>query len=104
VDTLGEVYVDPAVLTKTVSVVAGWSGVDVLLVSFPMLLGARLGSSSERWHRRSGQGSRQRANIIHTGFGGHILFPLRVPTYWTFTQAARAVNHLVRYHEKRNTC
>jgi len=40
VDTLGEVYVDSSVLSKTVSVVAGWSGVDVLLVSFPMLLGA----------------------------------------------------------------
>jgi CheY-like chemotaxis protein len=25
-----------------------------------------------------------------------------VPAYWTFTQAARSVNHLVSYHENRS--
>jgi acyl-CoA synthetase (NDP forming) len=117
VDTLGEVYVDSSVLSKTVSVVAGWSGVDVLLVSFPMLLGVRLGiqylrDGIEAVAKAAKDAGKPVAIILHTaGFAeGEIMawelqkqcLAAGVPAYWTFTQAARAVSHLVSYHEQRS--
>ncbi len=119
VDTLGEVYVDPAVLTRTVSVVAGWSGVDVLLVSFPMLLGARLGvqflrDGIEAVAEAAKGAGKPVAIILQTAdcAEGEIMawdmqkqcLAAGVPAYWTFTQAARSVDHLVSYHEKRSPC
>jgi len=116
VDTLGEVYVDPAVLTRTVGVVAGWGGVDVLLVSFPMLLGVRLGvqflrDGIEAVAKAAKDADKPVAIILQTAdcAEGEILawelqkqcLAAGVPAYWTFTQAARSVNHLASYNEKR---
>jgi acyl-CoA synthetase (NDP forming) len=117
VDTLGEVYVDSSVLSNTVSAVAGWTGVDVLLVSFPMLLGVRLGiqylrDGMEAVAQAAKGAGKPVAIILHTaGFAeGEIMawelqkqcLAAGVPTYWNFTQAARAVNLLVSYHEHRS--
>jgi acyl-CoA synthetase (NDP forming) len=117
VDTLGEVYVDSSVLSSTVSAVAGWSGVDVLLVSFPMLLGVRLGvqflrDGIEAVAKAAKDAGKPVAIILQTTdcTEGEILaldlqkqcLAARVPAYWTFAQAARSVNHLVSYHEKRD--
>jgi len=116
VDTLGEVYVDPSVLTRTVSVVAGWSGVDVLLVSFPMLLGVRLGvqflrDGIEAVARGAKGAAKPVAIILQTAdcAEGEIMawdmqrqcLAAGVPAYWTFQQAARSVNRLVDYNERR---
>jgi acyl-CoA synthetase (NDP forming) len=117
VDTLGEVYVDPAVLTKTVSVVAGWSGVDILLVSFPMLLGVRLGvqflrDGIEAVAKAAKDAGKPAAIVLQTTdcAEGEILaldmqkqcLAVGVPAYWNFIQAALCVSHLVGYHEKRD--
>ncbi len=119
VDTLGEVYVDSSVLSSTVSVVASWSGVDVLLVSFPMLLGVRLGvqflrDGIEAVAEAAKGAGKPVAIILQTADSaeGEIMawdmqkqcLAAGVPAYWTFTQAAQSVNHLVSYQEKRDPC
>jgi predicted short-subunit dehydrogenase-like oxidoreductase (DUF2520 family) len=82
-----------------------------------MLLGVRLGvqylrDGIEAVAKAAGDAGKPVAIILHTaGFAeGEIMawelqkqcLAAGVPTYWTFTQAARAVNHVVSYHESRS--
>ncbi|MDM7998619.1 MAG: CoA-binding protein [Dehalococcoidia bacterium] len=110
VDTLGEVYVDPAVLSRTVSTVGGWSGIDVLLVSFPMLLGVRLGvqfliDGIQAVARGAKETGKPVAVILQTADcaeGESVAWDVQkrclatgMPAFWTYGEAARAVKHLI---------
>lgn len=116
VDTLTNIYLDPTVLAKTVKVMAGWDGIDLLLVVFPTLLGVRLGVQNLRHDIEAvievvkGTGKPLAIVLRSANFleGDSVAWELQrqgidagFPVYWSFAQAAQAVNRLVSYYESQ---
>jgi acyl-CoA synthetase (NDP forming) len=114
VDTTPDTYVAPASLAATVRAVAGWDGIDLLIIAFPTLLGIRLGFQCLIDGLRAViEAGREMGKpvviILHTSnfAEGEMsawelekhCFEAGAPVYWTFGQAARAVNNLISYHE-----
>ena len=116
VDTLTDVYFNPAVLAKTVKVVGRWDGADLLFVVFPTLLGVRLGiqylwSDIEAVIEVAREIDKPLAIVLRTANfaqGERMAWDVQkrcleagVPVYWSFAEAAQAVDHLITYHENR---
>ncbi|MCX5999447.1 MAG: hypothetical protein NTU41_07600, partial [Chloroflexi bacterium] len=115
-DTTTDIYMDATVLAKSVRVVADWDGVDLILVVFPTLLGVRVGIQYLR-------GGIEAVEEAVRGTGKPVAFVLRTanypsgenmawemqeeileagfPVFWSFAQAAQAVNHVISYYENQ---
>jgi acyl-CoA synthetase (NDP forming) len=115
VDTTPNTYTSPDTLAATVRAVAGWDEIDVLLVSFPLLFGIRMGVhylsnglraviGAAREHGKPIVIILSTANFAEGEIGAWKLqkqcFERGVPAYFTFAQAARAVNHIVSRSER----
>jgi len=116
IDTSTDVYLDPALLARTVKLVADWDGVDVLFVVFPLLLGVKLGAQSlkdgiEAVIEVGRRADKPLAFILRTADfaeGERLAWEIQgqcleagFPVYWSFDRAAQAVSGLVSYYENR---
>ena len=116
VDTPATTFARPDALAATVRAVAGWSGIDVLMVAFPVLFGLFMGldyllDGFRAVIETASEMGKPVAIILATEntAEGEIkawelqkhCFRQGAPVYLTFAQAARAVNHLVGYHERQ---
>ncbi len=115
VDTPATTFAMPDALAATVRAVAGWSGIDVIMVAFPVLFGLFMGrqylvDGFRAVIETAREMGKPVAIILTTDDSaeGEIkawdlqkdCFQQGAPVYLTFAQAARAVNHLVSYHEQ----
>ncbi len=116
VDTTPDTYVTPGALAATARTVAAWGGIDILLVAFPTLFGIKMGLQylidGFRAVIEAGREMHKPVVIILSTANyaeGEIkswelqkyCFEQGVPVYFTFAQAARAVNQVVSYYEGR---
>ncbi len=116
VDTATTIYMNPAELAKTAEVIARWDGLDMVFVRFPTLLGIRLGIKCLQDDIKAvmaavkGTGKPLAIILSTCNFaeGERVGWQVQeqcldagVPVYWSFTQAATAVNNLISYHENR---
>jgi acyl-CoA synthetase (NDP forming) len=117
-DTTPFTYTTPDTLAAMVKAVAGWDGIDILLVAFPTLFGIRMGVQYLIDGYRAVIGAAREMGrplviILSTAnYGaGEIMswelqkhcFEQGIPVYFTFAQAAKAVNHLVNYYETQGS-
>jgi acyl-CoA synthetase (NDP forming) len=114
-DTTPFTYTAPDTLATMVRAVAGWEGIDILLVSFPTLFGIRMGVQYLIDGYRAVIGAAREMGkplviILSTAnyAAGEIMswelqkhcFEQGVPVYFTFAQAARAIDQVVSYYER----
>ena len=117
IDSSTGVYMDAALVARTVKVVADWDGIDLLFVVLPAILAVKIGGQLLRNHigviaeaakninkpiviilRTGGFGESERVarevqgDCIKAGF----------PAFLSIDSAARAVVCLISYHESRN--
>lgn len=115
VDTLTDFYLDPPVLARTYQILAGWEGVDLLLVVFPTLLGGRLGverltagmgaviEASRSFDKPLGIILRTSGYVEGERLGWEALRYCNsagVPVFWSFRDAALAMGHLASYRQR----
>lgn len=116
VDTSTEVYWDDAALARTIDIVAGYPGIDVLFIILNALAGIRRGVSSlERQSEvivaAASRREKPTAIIIPTGGidradqmakeASRHCVKAGFPVYRSCSRAARAVSNLVSYNENR---
>lgn len=116
IDTLMEVYLDPALLARTVKLVAEWDGIDIVFVAFPILLGVKLDAQTlrdgiEAVIQVGREKNKPLAFVFRTadfGDGEKLAWDIQgqcldagFPVYWSFDRAALSVDRLVTYHENR---
>ena len=115
VDTPAPTFMSQDALSTTVRAVAGWSGIDTVLVAFPVLFGLWAGlqyllDGFRIVIETAREMDKPVAIILNTDDSaeGEIkAWELQkhcvqqgAPVYLTFHQAAKAINHLVAYHER----
>jgi acyl-CoA synthetase (NDP forming) len=115
VDTPAPTFMSPDALCATVRAVAGWSGIDTVLVAFPVLFGLWAGlqyllDGFRAVIETAREMDKPVAIVLSTDNSAEgetkawelqkHCFRLGAPVYFTFDQAARAVSHLVSYHER----
>ncbi len=115
VDTPATTFVSTDALSATVRAVAGWSGIDAVLVAFPVLFGLFMGVEylleGFRVVIQTAKEMGKPVAIIlaaeNSAEGETKAWELQkhcfrqgAPVYLTFAQAAIAVNHVVSYHER----
>ncbi len=116
VDTLTDIYCDPPILAQTFRIMAEWDGVDMLMMVFPTLLGVRLGDqilkdgmnaviAEARNIDKPVAFILRTANFAAGENLGWEVMGLSVeagfPIYWSYRDAARAIDRLIRFGEKR---
>jgi acyl-CoA synthetase (NDP forming) len=114
-DTTPLTYTAPDTLAAMVRAVAGWDGIDIIMVSFPTLFGIRMGIQYLIDGYRAVIGAAREMGkplviILSTAnyAEGEIrswelqkhCFEQGVPVYFTFGQAAKAVNQVISYYER----
>ena len=116
VDTSAEVYWDEAALAKTIDLIARHDGIDILFIILNTLAGIRRGVDSLKGQSEvvvtaASQTGKPTAIVIPTcgidradqmakEAAGHCV-KAGFPVYRSSSRAARAVSHLVSYHEHR---
>ena len=116
VDTTALSLLDPRVLRATVKAVGDCDRIDLLLVSFPTLFGIRMGPGTlPECFRAVAEASRDTgkpaviilsaSNCAEAGTRAWELqkrsLEQGLPAYLTFAEAARAVDHVISYHERK---
>ena len=116
VDTTALNFMDTRVLSATVRAVLGCDRIDLLFVSFPALFGVRMGPDSllegfRTVARVSRDTGKPAVIILSTSNCAEVeikAWELQkrcreqgAPVYLTFEQAARAVDHVISYHERQ---
>ncbi len=119
VDTSAEVYWDEAELARTVELVAEWDGIDLLFVILNAVATVQRGVDTLRRQAEAVVAAARRtekptAIIIISGGIEEAEHMARVvgrqcvkagfPVYPSCYRAARAANHVIRYHENREAC
>jgi acyl-CoA synthetase (NDP forming) len=116
VDTPATNLMDPRILSATVRAVGACPGIDLVFVSFPTLFGVRMAPESlTEGFRMVAEASREmdKPAVIILSTSNCAEAETRAwelqkrcleqgaPVYLTFEQAARAVNHVISYHERQ---
>ena len=115
VDIPASTFASPEALSGTMRALAGWSGIDIVLVAFPVTFGLFMGvqylidgfRTVIETAREMGKSAviilstqnSAEAEIKVWELQKHC-FRQGTPVYLTFAQSARAVNRLVSYYER----
>ena len=115
-DTATGIYLDPPSLAKTIEVIGGWDGIDILFVSLPVVIALKVGLPTYSHEidavieagksidrpvvivlRTAGLSENEKVVWEMQGQ----FFKAGFPVYRSYLQAAQAVSRFISYHQKR---